>query len=362
MREFGYQEIMSATRPEQIFSMSPSNLQTEYEELCSQFRPDVKFHEIQNFVATQQLTRLYNLAKRAIANDEGELELDEGNSTITLYPKDEPPISFNYDQFIDQGICKTAISDSQVLMMVDARLEDQKGFYSNYLEKVQALKLQLKGEMPDWRTFRHSIPKVVKSFRTQDDSMCVLILQKPYKIYPLRQVLEYFGGRVEVKHVISIVKRLYYTACFIEIAGMSHNGICIDNIYFAPGREVEDITKECGIEDLRIVGLYGGWFFTTRTGEMVKGFPRGIRDIIPPNVMRTHISSYEVDMLSIKKVARELLGDITGQNLFGVHSKLCEWFNRTTCEGSALAEYERFEKLCEEIYGEPKFYGMNISL
>ena len=357
MRLRSYQEIMAANNPEQIFSMNPSTLQEEFKAYCEEYSPDQKFHEIRNFVVTQQLKLLYKKAKDRLSV---ESESDTDGDVVTLYSSSGECIRFEYDTHISQRVCDTYSNDSQILMVVDSKFENM-GLFSNYLEKVQSFKDHWEGKLPNWKDFQYSIPEVVKSFKTTDKSKYVVLVQKPCRIYPLRDVLNYFDGRMNVKHVISILKRLYSYACWIDVAGMTHNAICIDNIYFSPGNEVLP-GNSYSVDDIRIAGLYGGWFFTTYKDEKVIAFPREIRDVVPDYVEERGYSSFEVDMLAIKKVARELLGDVTGRNLYGVHSLLCDWFNRTTCEKNAYEEYAEFERICQEVFGQARFVDIDVSI
>ena len=353
-----YQEIMSANLPQEIFSMNPSTLKEEYDAYCEEYKPNQHFHEIRNFVATQQIKFLFKKAKEIL--NSGKDDSDYTGSTIVLCSAKGESIHFEYDDHMNQRVCDTYINDQEILMTIDSRLE-VKGLFSNYIDKVQDFISFCKGKVPNWKDFQYAIPQIVKSFRTADKSKYVLLLKKPCKIYPLREVLNFFDGRMNVKHVISIIKRLYNYACWLDISGMTHNAICIDNIYFAPGSEVLP-GEDYGINSIRISGLYGGWFFTTSKDEKITALPMEIREIIPDFVEKSGYSSFEVDMLSIKKVARELLGDVTGKNLYGVHSKLCDWFNRTTCEKNAYEEYNEFERICEEVFGKARFVDIDVSI
>ena len=358
MRLRGYQEIMAANRPEEIFSMNPNTLQEEYDSYCEQYKPNQTFHEIRNFVATQQLKFLFKKAKEVFDTDK--VDGEKSSSMIVLYSAKGDSIRFEYDDHINQRVCDTYINDTEILMVVDSKMEEN-GFFSNYLEKVRDFIAYWENQMPNWKDFQYSVPKVVKSFRTSDKTKYVLLIEKPCRIYPLREVLNFFDGRMEVKQAMSIVKRLYSYACWIDVAGMSHNAICIDNIYFSPGSVVLP-GESYSVNDIRIVGLYGGWFFTTNKDERITSLPREVRDIVPEYVENSKYSSFEVDMLAIKKVARELLGDVTGKNLYGVDSRLCDWFNRSTCEKNAYVEYSEFERICVEIFGKPRFVDIGVSI
>lgn len=353
-----YQEIMKANLPQEIFSMNPDTIQDEFDAYCEQYRSNEKYHEIRNFVTTQQLKYLFKKAKE-ILSGKGYESLHE-DSSIVLYASDSECIRFDYDCHLSQRICDTYINDQEILMVISSKMEES-GFFSNYLDKVKDFIRFWKDENVNWNEFQYSVPNIVKTFRTMDKTKYVIVLKKPCRIYPLREVLNFFGGRMNARHVISIIKRLYNYVCRLDVAGMTHNAICLDNIYFAPGNEVMPGEKY-SINDIRIVGLYGGWFFTTSKDEKLTALPMEVRDIIPEFVKKSGYSSFEVDMLSIKKVARELLGDVTGKNLYGVHSKLCNWFNKTTCEKNAYEEYSEFERICEEVFGKARFVDMDVSI
>ena len=355
----GYEEIMAATVPEQIFSMNSSTIDEEFKEYCEQYRPDEKFHEVRNFVVIQQLKLLHKKAMAILSKEKNDFDSDD--SSILLYDSSGKQIHFHYDTHINQRICNTYSNEEQILMIVDSKYEDNFGCFSNFIDKIQKYFEFWSRRPADWQDYQYAVPNIIRYFRTKDKSKYVLILQKPCRIYHLRDVLDYFDGRMNPRIVISILKRLYLHACYIDIAGMTHNAICVDNIYFSPGNEILP-GKKYTVEDIRIVGLFGGWFFTTDRDEIAKFFPKEISDCIPQFVGKTKHSSFEVDMLSIKKVARELLGDVTGRNLFDVPSKLCEWFNKTTCEVNVLKEFEAFEKICQEVYGTPRFINIDVSI
>lgn len=361
------QEILSATNPRQIYSMNPDTLDQEYEAYCETYRKGQKFRELTNFVVLQQISYLYKLAKSTLAEDPADAKIKDYAGKIVLRRPDGARIQFSYTHHLDQKVCDTYSNDEEILFVIDKKMESRYDFYTNFVIKVQDIRDYWSSkDKADYEELQYYLPYISDYFYAQDIEKYVIILTKPHEpnkpchVYPLRDVLDYFDGRLSINHVVSIVKRLYHIACHIDICGMTHNAITLDNIYFSPGRFIEPGEKFT-LEDMRIVGLYGGWFFSTYKNEEVCAFPSAISDIVPKYVMNTRHSSFEVDMLAIKKVARELLGDVTGKNLYGVHSLLVEWFNRTTCEKNAYEEYACFEAVCKRVFGEPKFVEMTVS-
>lgn len=362
------QAILSATKPQQIYSMDPNTIDAEYEAYCEKYKKGQKYRELTNFVVLQQINYLYKLAQSVLANKSSNYDLSGLSGQIVLKRPNGGDFAFRYTYHVTQGVCEIYSNNEFILFEIDEQCESKYGFYTNYISKVSELRCfwEAKDER-DYNDFQYFIPNITKYFHDKENGKYVIIIKKPHledrpcRVYSLREVLNYFDGRLSINYVVSIVKRLYSIACHIDIANMCHNGIVLDNIYFSPGRFILPGEKYT-VEDMRIVGLYGGWFFTTYKDERVQGMPSVLSGIIPKYVIETKYSSFEVDMLAIKKVARELLGDITGENLYGVHSLLADWFNRTTCEKNAYEEYARFEYICEEVFGKPKFLEMDISI
>ena len=131
------------------------------------------------------------------------------------------------------------------------------------MDKVRALP---KLDSNIWKITQHMVPHLSKNFIDSNGNLIIMI-DKPYKfMYPLREILNYFNQSLKAEYVASILTRLYYFECYMDLIGMTHNGITIDNLFFAPGKFVEE-DQDYTIDDLRIVGVFGGWFFSTWSDE-----------------------------------------------------------------------------------------------
>ena len=156
----------------------------------------------------------------------------------------------------------------------------------------------------------------------------------------------------------SILTRLYYFECYMDLIGMTHNGITIDNLFFAPGKSVEE-GQDYTIDDLRIVGVIGGWFFTTWSNEKLVGMPKEIYDLLPNTCKQNGYSSFEVDMLSIQKLGIDLLGDANFKNL---PLSFKSWLTKTHIEKNSYEEYQEWEDIITQSFGKHKFTEMNINI
>lgn len=348
MRLKSEQEIMSATRPRDIFTMNLETIEQEKEEYINRFKPS-PYNTVKNFVITQKVILLYRQALDILENGGSSFE---NFLTITDLEGKQYVFEIQYDYDIKLG--KMYVSESNVIFVIN---QSSKNYYENYIAKTATFP---KLDKEIWKGIRFMLPKVSKHFQSDNGSF-VIILDLPCKIYPLREVHNYFGGKLQPEYVSSIMTRLYNFECYLDLIGINHNGITLDNLFFAPGRAVKE-GETFTVNDMRIVGVFGGWFFSTYSNEKIKGMPREVYEVLPSDVKRTGYSSFEVDELSIKSVARELLGCDEDGEFNDVPIPLAEWVNYTEIAGNAYEEYTSWERIRAQSFGKHRFVEMDVSI
>ena len=68
------------------------------------------------------------------------------------------------------------------------------------------------------------------------------------------------------------------------------------------------------------------------------------------------------DLLSIKRLARELLGDVTGKNLECIPKAFAEWVTKSSTEKNAYEELCGWEEVRNRSFGKPSFVEMDVSI
>lgn len=342
--------IMNAKLPSEIFTMDSEQIEQEYEQYIECYKPTA-YNNIRNFVVSQKVTLLYRKALSQLGTMSSN-DLHEYSIAIT----DEAGNTYLYecDYLYDVKVGKMYVTEQNVIFLIDGKYNK---YYQNYIAKANNIPKLNKSV---WNRTAYSFPNILKYFKTIEGNY-VIILSKPCKIYPLREVLNYFGGKLKHEHVAAIVNRLYYFVCYMDIIGMQHNGITVDNLFFAPGKTVEK-GQAFMVDDMRIVGVYGGWFFTTNSDEQVMGMPRQVYEALPERLKKQNCSSFEVDELAIKRVARELLGDVSGEELGDTPEPIKLWVNNNTIKRNAYDEYCAWEEVVIQSYGERRFVDMDISI
>ena len=228
-----------------------------------------------------------------------------------------------------------------------------KKYYENYIQKT---KHYSKPDKTIWNMVQYMVPNVEKSFECVDGDFAIFI-KKPCEMYSLREILEYFEGGLKPEYVASILTRLYYFTCYMGLVEMNHNALMVDNLFFAPGREVEE-GESYTIEDMRIVGIFGGWFFTTYLEEKMQGIPKEVYAIMPDECKKRGYSSFEVDELAIKALAKELLGT----EINNTPKPFLDWVNNKKIARDAYEEFCDWKKVIISSFGVHRFVNMDVSI
>lgn len=344
MRQRSGQEILRATEPSDIFTMNSNTIESEYAEYIERFKTSEEHKGIENFLITKQVTLLYRKAREVLSN------VGDTDSGLALRVKSKSGKDFEFLCTLtsDIKLGKMYVTDENVVFYVYAKY---KSYYENYVQKTKSYP---KVDRKTWVAVEHMFPKVTTHFETQEGDY-IIILRKPCEMFSLRELLEYFGGQIAPRYVASILTRLFFWECYMDLSGMTHNGIIVDNLFFSPGRFV-DQDKEATIEDYRIVGIFGGWFFTTYANEQINGAPKAVRDIMPYKSKKSGYTSYTLDVLSIKQVAKELLGASAD-----VPKPFKEWLEDDTVYKSAYEAYHSWNKVKKACFGKSEFVPMDIS-
>lgn len=343
-------EVIRASTPRQLFDMNLATLEAQKDEYLELFKP-APYNTVKHFMASQKVTQFYKMA----------LELlwapDRGDSTLTLVPKDgQEARTYCVYNSIDSKLGTMYVSATNIIFVVQP---EYKEYYENYVQKASSF-TKLSSDI--WNKIRYSLPKLVNHFECEDGNFAIILKKPKNNIYPLREILDYCGGSLSPEIVASILTRLHYIACYLDVIGITHNAITIDNLFFSPGNFVEKDQKAT-LDDIRIVGVYGGWFFSTFEDEQVRGMPKEVFDIVPKHLKEYGFSCFIVDSLAIKRVGRELLGDPTGMNFKSdVPGPFADWLNSTYVDKNAYEQFCAYDSVISQSFPKRRFVPLDISI
>ena len=339
-------EILLANKPSEIFSMNLDTLEDEKEKYVELFKP-TEYNQIKNFTITKKIILLYRQAREIL--ETGRVNYI-GNLPIGIPDKFS---HYHYDEYKTK-LGSTYVSEKYVIYLIKNEYES---YYRNYIEKTETYP---KIDRKTWDNMKRMVPKVVQHFDNPAGDFIIIVEKSPH-MYLLREIVDYFGGRLAPEYVASILTRLYYFVSYMSLIDLTHNAITLDNLFFAPGHFVEEGTK-ASEDDMRIIGVLGGWFFTTYTYEKINGMPKEVYEVIPKIAKSIGYSSYQVDCAAIKRLGRELLGDVTGKNLGDTPKPLKDWLNDNSVSENAYEEYQNWNKAIYKSFGKRKFVEMDVSL
>ena len=194
---------------------------------------------------------------------------------------------------------------------------------------------------------RYFYPSIYRTLKVNDGIL--VLVDKNIRLIRLRDLLEYYHGKVPHRHVAWIISSLLNLACFIEYNKLTHNGITLDSYFIDP-------TDHNGL-------LAGGWWFATNDSCSLIGVSREVYNVMPKRAKLDRIGCIETDLESIKLIGRELLGDKYGMDFKNrdpdIPESIISYLNSPVCK-SALEEYKTWDAVLDNAYGERKFIEMTV--
>ena len=143
------------------------------------------------------------------------------------------------------------------------------------------------------------LPHVAETIETSDNLYAVV--NKTDDLLLLRDVLEYFHGKIPIKHAMWVQSTLHNLLCYLQYAGLSHNDISPDTYFVSPKHHSG--------------ALIGGWWYTTKYTSHLKIVPARSYAFLSPITKANKITTGVLDSELVRAIGRELLGDKAGIRL-----------------------------------------------
>ncbi len=193
---------------------------------------------------------------------------------------------------------------------------------------------------PDRRMEQHRIflPDINLRFETVD-GRCALILHKTPDVFLLADVLAACGGRMDPRHVAWVLNRFYGLLSFLNIIGLTHNGIALNSCWLSP-------VHHSGL-------LLGGWWYAAPVGARLNYLPVASHELATAAQLADRKAHPMLDLTCLKALGRELLGDRSGMRLptSGTPTPMVDFLRQPTT-GRAIKDYEIWqEKILPACFG-----------
>lgn len=321
--------ILQAVTCEEIFINDKKATKSLYRELAKKYHPDV----YKGANAEENFRHINELYEEAMA------KIDKGiwNEKDVLSLESELGKKYKLKYLKDKSFVlgKVYIGRTHVIYLLDSK--NQK-YYDNALTQLRHLRY---ANSSMEKEFKRYFPNIVTNFRTKTGEYCI-VLKKDVTDYPLEEFLEYYkkqGKVVDSKHTAWIMSRFLNIACFFKYNNIVHNGLSLSNCFISP--------------KYHTIMVFGGWWYVVPVGEKMIGTQKSIFDLMPVKEKAEKIATYKTDLESIRSIGRTL-------NFTDLPDPLRKWLNQASSE-NAIEEFDNWNKVLLDSFGERKFIELNIS-
>ncbi len=322
-------QLLAIRQPEALFT-SPETIAAEFRALARRWHPDA------GTGSTTVFAHLSGLRDRAFLNwkegfwDGGRtLWLREGSAGTRRLPI----LARHTFELGQEWLCPGCL-----VTRVGPEMAD-------FLARGKGMVKALRYADADMRTAFEGLLPALRAVETRPDGAAFVIQGLAPDFIRLRDLLAHLGDAMDGRHAAWIISGLLNLACYLEHAELTHNDISLDTCFVSPERH--------------LVAFPGAWWFGAVAGTPLLGLParslelaRGTGEEADPGL----------DRELIRRVARALLGDPTGQRFpASVPGLLAQW-SRLASRGSALEDYhEWMQDVLPGSYGARRFVALDVT-
>ncbi len=193
-----------------------------------------------------------------------------------------------------------------------------------------------------------AIPTIHKVLET--NSHYVLTVRKTPDSVLARDLLDHCNEKIDPRHVAWMTSRFHNLGCYLQWSNLTHNALSLDTCFISPKQHS--------------VSLLGGWWYAAPENKKLLGLPAQTLDSVPRAVLESGIADKRVDMMLLRVLAKELLGDKTGVRL-SRDKTIPEPMSNWVClpgSGDAFQDYKTWmEKIVIESFGPRRFQNFDVS-
>lgn len=332
-------EILSIKEPELLFSSDMSAAKREFRALVMDWHPD-RNKDLKANNVISHVNQLYREACKRIL--EGAWRR---NSTLTFRTDDSKTYKIHYYSLHPFELGEVAISKGIVTYLID---EDYGDLFKEGIKWTESCNYRYANDKMKMEVERY-LPKRAKVIHLKDRN--ILVVEKNPGLVRLRDLVEYFDGKLDPKHAAWVISSIYNLLCYFNFAGIVHGDISLDTYFINP-------EKHSG-------ALLGGWWYARQEGERLIALPSRTVDNLPSDLWAKKQADQRIDLGLVRLIGREMLGDASGVAFRANRSipqALSEWLIYGT-SGSALKDYEIWQKvIIPAAFGGRYFTELDVKL
>ena len=327
--------LIKPENPELLFS-GPHNLAAEKKALAKKWHPDLN-GDANSGAVFKHINMLFGAAKIKAENG----VWDVPNQLILQKKATNAKVVIRYQRRVPFELGEMFYGRTKVLFLINPGFKDMFEAGERAISDLgygsPRMEAEMKRFLPDHRT----------SFEVSDGRLAYL-MNKSGDVFLLKDIQAALGGLVHARHVAWILNATYNLACYLEHRGLTHNAISTETVFISP--------------EHHSALLLGGWWYSCRKGQKLLALPAYTHRNAPADVLREKKADYRLDLLLIKTMGRELLGDVTGMTLAqcGAPDPMVQ-FLRSPSTGSARQDYRAWGSVVDASFGKRTFTEMAIT-
>jgi len=338
-------KILSIAIPETLFSASAQEARQEYRTLARLWHPDCQ-SEPNSIHVFAHIVELYRLAQEKLVTGDWDLNCEKIEEQVARLRRfkltDNSVVTCKYRICQPFELGKMYVSENSVSFEIENQFEE---LFEQGRRRIHAIRFKNDAMALEMSKY---LPQIIREFKTS--SARVLIVRKTPDQILLSDIIKHFNGRLSpIEHVGWILNNLLNIACYLEWAGLTHNGITAHTVFVSP-------LRHCSM-------LLGGWWYATKAGEPLAFLPEDAVPSVPPDVLRTKRADHRTDLELIRSIGRQLLGDATGASLTfdkSLPPTLVEWLQLPS-SGSAIEDYKTLKReILTDAFGPPRFVNWKL--
>ena len=329
-------KILSFQKPGDLFSAPDAKkIKVEYLNLCKKWHPDHNKLPIANQVMAK-INDLYFIAIKQVGRNTW-----EQTNFIKIPLVNNKALDVHYRAVKEFELGRIYFCNEVIFYSIKKKYKD---FFNNYLKIVNSFRYYNSNMREEVSKY---LPQIILSSELRCGSF-IIGVKKPSDVYLLRDILNYYNGNIQDRHIMWILSTMYNVCCYIDYSRLSHNGITLDNYFISP-------KYHSGM-------LLGGWWYSVNQEEKMIGVSSEIYNVLPESIKNKKLGNIVTDLESIKYIGKMLLGEKNGCGIRynkKIPVPLRDWFLKP-CSKNAVEEYTNWKEVIIKSYGKREFYKMEI--
>ena len=159
--------------------------------------------------------------------------------------------------------------------------------------------------------------------------------------YPMDSFISAYGWSLTGRDIAWMISRMCDLLCFLHHNNIVMNSIKPENLFINP--------------NLHTISIYGGWWYSTFSGEKLLGTTKDIYELMPMTARTNKVSDPVTDAESVRIIFRKL---INGKK--DIPKPIADWINAGSL-GNPYEEFKRWDQALNEAYGVRKFQILTVN-